>query len=67
MALDPADPKFVRLVLDYIRRMPATVANVSSHFGMSAAHAHDALWSMRQSGLIYENGRHEWLLVDDEP
>jgi hypothetical protein len=29
------------------------------------AEARDALWSMRRAGLIYENGRHQWLVVGD--
>jgi DNA-binding IclR family transcriptional regulator len=65
MTQDPSDPKFTDLILDYIRRAPATAANVCSHFGMTPSETRDALWSMRQAGLIYENGRHQWLVVGD--
>jgi hypothetical protein len=63
--LDPSDRRFTGLLMDYLRRMPASVANVASHFGMSEAHAKDALWSLEQAGLAHKSGRSEWSVIDD--
>jgi predicted Rossmann fold nucleotide-binding protein DprA/Smf involved in DNA uptake len=63
-APDPSDRRFTGLLVDYLRRMPASVANVASHFGMSEAHAKDALWSLEQAGLAHKSGRSEWSVSD---
>jgi hypothetical protein len=63
-APDPSDRRFTGLLVDYLRRMPASVANVASHFGMSEAHAKDALWSLEQAGLAHKSGRCEWSVSD---
>lgn len=65
VTLDPSDRRFTELLVDYLRRMPASVVNVASHFGMSEAHARDALWSLEQAGLAHKSGRSEWSAIDD--
>jgi hypothetical protein len=48
------------LVVDYVRRMPATIKNVASHFCMPLKEAHDLLVKLEDEGRIQPYGRHHW-------
>lgn len=52
------------LLMDYLRRCPATVANVASHFGMRQADADDALWAAAQQGWVRHDGHGRWEAVN---
>lgn len=48
------------LIVDYVRRMPATIGNVASHFGMTHKAAYDALDDLECAGSIQRMGRYCW-------
>lgn len=56
----PNAPNLPELIVDYVTRMPATIGNVASHFGMTPKAAHDALIDLECAGFIEPAGRYCW-------
>ncbi len=52
------------ILVDYLRRMPASLQNVQSHFCLTRDEAMDVLWAARQQGLVFVNGRNQWEAVN---
>lgn len=48
------------LIVDYIRRSPATMKEVASHFGMRLVEAHVALVQLEDAGRLEPHGRLQW-------